>query len=69
MGQPAVTAKEKLMPVDSLQKQESRDAEVRFRKGKSVNPAGHSLGAQQRLLRAADQGCGGAPARLRSDRQ
>jgi Family of unknown function (DUF5681) len=37
-----VTAKETLMPVDSLQKHEGRDAEGRFRKGWSGNPTGRS---------------------------
>jgi hypothetical protein len=36
----AMTAKEKCMLVDSLQKQEGRDARGRFRKGRSGNPEG-----------------------------
>src|SRR5260370_33062637 len=36
----AMTAKEKLVLVDSLQKQEGRDARGRFKKGRSGNPEG-----------------------------
>jgi hypothetical protein len=45
---------EKLMPVDSLQKQEGRDAEGRFRKGQSGNPAGRSRGSRNKAIVAAE---------------
>jgi hypothetical protein len=36
------------MPVDSLQKQEGRDPEGRFRKGQSGNPAGRVRGSHNK---------------------
>ena len=42
------------MPVDSLQKQEGRDAEGRFRKGQSGNPAGRSRGSRNKAIVAAE---------------
>jgi hypothetical protein len=42
------------MPVDSLQKQEGRDAEGRFEKGVSGNPAGRPRGARNRATEAAE---------------
>jgi Family of unknown function (DUF5681) len=42
------------MPVDSLQKQEGRDAEGRFRKGQSGNPAGRSRGSHNKSIEAAE---------------
>jgi hypothetical protein len=45
---------EKLMPVDSLQKREGRDAEGRFRKGQSGNPAGRSRGSRNKAIVAAE---------------
>jgi Family of unknown function (DUF5681) len=49
-----VTAKETLMPVDLLQKQEGRDAEGRFRKGWSGNPTGRSRGSRNKSIEAAE---------------
>jgi len=45
---------EKLMPVDSLQKQEDRDGEGRFAKGHSGNPFGRALGARNKATEAAE---------------
>jgi len=42
------------MPVDSLQKQEGRDAEGRFRKGESGNPAGRLRGSRNKSIEAAE---------------
>jgi len=42
------------MPVDSLQKQEGRDAEGRFRKGESGNPAGRLRGSRNKAIEAAE---------------
>lgn len=42
------------MPVDSLQKQEGRDAEGRFRKGQSGNPAGRVRGSHNKAIEAAE---------------
>src|SRR6202035_5943222 len=39
-GMGAMTGKEKIVLVDSLQKQEGRDARGRFAKGRSGNPEG-----------------------------
>jgi Family of unknown function (DUF5681) len=50
----AMGTMEKLMPVDSLQKQEGRDAEGRFRKGQSGNPAGRSRGSRNKAIVAAE---------------
>jgi hypothetical protein len=43
------------MPVDSLQKQERRDAEGRFSKGESGNPAGRPPGARNKATEAAER--------------
>jgi len=51
----AATGKEKLMPVDSLLKQEGRDAEGRFRKGASGNPAGRRRGVRNKATEAAER--------------
>jgi Family of unknown function (DUF5681) len=42
------------MPVDTLQKQEGRDAQGRFRKGESGNPAGRPAGARNKATEAAE---------------
>jgi hypothetical protein len=42
------------MPVDSLQKQEGRDAEGRFKKGESGNPAGRLRGSRNKSIEAAE---------------
>jgi Family of unknown function (DUF5681) len=43
------------MPVDFLQKQEGRDAEGRFEKGASGNPAGRPRGARNKATEAAER--------------
>jgi len=45
---------EKLMPVDSLQKQEDRDVEGRFAKGHSGNPFGRALESRNKATEAAE---------------
>jgi len=42
------------MPVDFLQKQEGRDAEGRFKKGWSGNPAGRPRGTRNKAIEAAE---------------
>jgi hypothetical protein len=49
-----MTAKEMLMPVNPLQKQAGRDAEGRFAKGRSGNPAGRPPGARNEATRTAE---------------
>ena len=49
-----MTAKEKLVLVDSLQKQEGRDARGRFRRGRSGNPEGRPLGARNKATETAE---------------
>src|SRR5215471_3266732 len=60
----AATGKEKLMPVDSLLKQEGRDAEGRFRKGASGNPAGRRRGVRNKATEAAERLLDGEAAAL-----
>jgi Family of unknown function (DUF5681) len=45
---------EKLMPVDSLQEQEGRDADGRFMKGCSGNPHGRPPGRRNKATEAAE---------------
>ena len=45
---------EKLMPVDSLQKQEAEDAEGRFTKGHSGNPCGRLPGPRNKATVVAE---------------
>jgi hypothetical protein len=50
----ATTAKEKCLPVDSMQKQVCRGSDGRFRKGNSGNPAGRPLGARNKATEMAE---------------
>jgi Family of unknown function (DUF5681) len=43
------------MPADPLQKQERRDAEGRFKKGRSGNPAGRRRGVRNKATEAAER--------------
>jgi len=52
------------MPADSQQKQEERDADGRFVKGKSGNPAGRAAGTRNRATVLAEQLFDGATAAL-----
>jgi uncharacterized protein DUF5681 len=48
-------AREKLIPVDSVQEQVRRDANGRFRKGQSGNPKGRRTGVRNKATEAAEQ--------------
>ena len=56
---------EKLMPVDSLQKQEDGDAEGRFTKGHSGNPGGRLPGTRNKATVIAELVEKAAPIRER----
>src|SRR5690348_15838512 len=43
------------MPVDSVQEQVSREANGRFRKGRSGNPRGRAAGTRNKATQAAEQ--------------
>src|SRR5207245_11470858 len=54
LGADAMIAREKSMPVDSVQKQVSRDGKGRFRKGESGNRKGRPNGARNKATEAAE---------------
>lgn len=43
------------MPVDSVQEQEARDEDGRFRKGQSGNPGGRPIGSRNKATEIAEQ--------------